>query len=83
MTLGDDLLRALDEEARRSGESRSRVIQRTLARQLAGSKIQQLRTTATGGSLGDGEATALAYGELRAARNARRSKRAASSFQGC
>lgn len=78
MSLGDDVLRALDEAARTSGESRSRLVERTLARQLAGSKVEQVHTTAKGPRLSDEEATALAYAEVRAARAARRTKRAAS-----
>jgi predicted transcriptional regulator len=78
VSLGDDVLRALDEAARGSGETRSRLVERTLARQLAGLKLQQLRATARGPRLSDDEATDLAYAELRAARRTRRSKRAAS-----
>jgi predicted transcriptional regulator len=78
VSLGDDVLRALDDAAQRSGETRSRLIERTLARQLVGATLQQVRATATDPGLGDDEATALAYGEVRAARQARRAKRAAS-----
>jgi predicted transcriptional regulator len=78
VSLGDDVLRALDEAVRESGETRSRLVERTLARELAGLKLRQLRETARGKRLGDDEATDLAYAELRAVRHGRRSKRAAS-----
>lgn len=55
VSLGDDVLRALDDAARRSGESRSRLVERTLARELAGSKLKELRSTAKGAALSDEE----------------------------
>lgn len=78
VSLGDDVLRALDDAAQRSGESRSRLVERTLARELTGAKLEELRSTAKRPLLTDDEATALAYEELRAVRAARRAKRAAS-----
>lgn len=77
VSLGDDVLRALDDAARRSGETRSRLVERTLARQLVGTKLEQLRAR-SGAALSEDEATALAYDELGASRASRKAKRAAS-----
>lgn len=77
MTLGEDLVRAIDREARQAGKSRSKVVEQTLARELAGAEIEHI-WSASAPKLTDEEAATLAYSELRAMRAERKAKRAAS-----
>jgi predicted transcriptional regulator len=72
VSLGEDVVRALDHEAERAGKSRSQIVEQTLARELAGAAIEHIWSSSQGPSLTDEEAMELAYSELHAMRRAKR-----------
>ena len=74
----EELLRALDAAAERSGRSRSELVEEAVARQVATEALERIWAHRSGSPLSEDDATELAYDELRAVRRERRASGAAS-----